>query len=254
MKKIAFDWKRIGKSLLKETEKSSEEINDVLDKLNFLASECGEITGSRKMLNRIGKILITQNPVTILTPCCQTLNAGSKILVEKHIAFLQKVFKIIPSISPLFLVADHESEDMELCLAVGKTQEEFYLMTKKSIVDISSLIESFGWKTALMLEIIPNLIQRENEIAQWIANENQFKARLITETAARRNLYHNIYRAKPMTVKEQMQRTIKTAAQYVVMGEFANQNNFLICNHTTSNLAWYLQTEAAILHNPISPY
>ncbi len=254
MKKIAFDWKRIGKSLLQETKKGSEEINDVLRKLEFLTSECGEITGNRKMLNRIGKVLLTENPIIVLTPCCQTLNSGSKLLVERHIVFLQKVFKIIPSISPLFLVADHESEDVELCSAVGKTQEEFCLMTKKSMADINSLIEFFGWKAALMSETIPNLIQRENEIAQWIANENQFKVRLITETAARGNLYHNIYRAKPMTVKEQMQRTIKTAAQYVVMGEFADQNNFLICNHTTSNLAWYLQTEAAILHNPISSY
>ncbi|MEK7553075.1 MAG: hypothetical protein AAB504_00065, partial [Patescibacteria group bacterium] len=81
-----------------------------------------------------------------------------------------------------------------------------------------------------------------------------FKARLITEMVARENLYNNIYQAKQMTIEGKMKRTIKTAAQYVVMGNFADKNNFLICNHTTSNLTWYLQTKAAILHNQIIPY
>lgn len=249
-----FNWERIGKSLLQETKKSREDINGILEKIEFLASECGEITSNRRMLNRIGKILIIQNSITVLVPCCQTLKSGSKILVERHLTFLQKVSKIIPSIIPLFLVADHESEDASLCSAIGKTQEEFRLMALQSLRDIALIIKPFNWKVALMSETIQNLIQCENETAQWIAGEKQFKARLITEMVARENLYNNIYQAKQMTIEGKMKRTIKTAAQYVVMGNFADKNNFLICNHTTSNLTWYLQTKAAILHNQIIPY
>jgi len=109
-----------------------------------------------------------------------------------------------------------------------------------------------NWQVQLMTEAIPNLVEKELLISEQIRNDKKLSQRIITEMHSRAEMYRKIRYS--LTTQEMVQRTIRTAAQYVAFGEYADQQGYLICNHTTTNLSWYLQTQAVFLHNPTSIY
>ncbi len=103
-----------------------------------------------------------------------------------------------------------------------------------------------------MTKAIPDLTKREQSTALVLSANPSFKNRLKSETLQRVEMYQKIRRG--MSLLEMEQRTVHTAAQYVVMGQYAGEHRLLICNHATTNLGWYLQTEAGVLHNPVTVY
>ena len=216
------------------------------------------------MLLRLGKILLAVSEPAIIVPACpdyshengkytfRSLRGGVSLLSEKHIDFLKQITAILPEAKVLFLLADHEADDPELCQVVGKTREEFADLVSESVRATRARIGGFGWKAELMTVLIPNLIAEEERISEWIANNPEFTRRIVSETISRGEMYCKINRS--FTQKEKELRTIRTAAQYLALGQFVARNSHLVCNHTTTNLSWYLQTEAALIHNPVSIY
>lgn len=240
--------------------RSPEECLDILRQVTPL---CGEASRNRKMCTKIGLWLLTGG-TEIVAPVCpdyshhdgrydfRELRGGVPLLGEKHISFLERVVPFIPNAEVTLLLADHEADDVELCKAVGKSREEFSFLVQSSVLALQASVSELGWKVRLMTELIPDLIAREKAEADAICRDEALGPRIRTDTAYRQEMYWRInYR---FTHEEQLMRTIMTASQYVAMGRCAEVRKWLLCNHTTTNLNWYLQTGAAFLHNPISVY
>jgi len=261
----AIDWRRIQKAILQRTRARgfAERVEKAMSQLFQLVEICGEFTKNRKMLVRIGNILLDQNPI-IIAPCCpdyghengrynfRGLNGSVPLLATKHIEFLKKVVKIIPKAKLILLVADLESEDEAIRKAVKKTKSEFDRLIRESLEAIREAIKKSCWNAELMTSMIPNLKEKEIEISKWIEKNEKFKSRLRIDTNSRSKMYWKINPS--FSYEEKLKRTIRTAAQYLAFGELLSQKGCIICNHTTVNLSWYLQTEVGVLHNPVSVY
>jgi len=258
---------RVRKSLI-DANRTLSQSPDCVEKALFQLEQILELAGpyskSRKMLLRLGKILLAVSEPAIIVPACpdyshengkytfRSLRGGVSLLSEKHIDFLKQINAILPEAKVLFLLADHEADDPELCRVVGKTREEFANLVIESVRATRKRTEEFGWKVELMTVVIPNLIAEEARISEWIANNPEFTRRIVSETISRGEMYCKISRS--FTQKEKELRTIRTAAQYLALGQFVARSSHLVCNHTTTNLSWYLRTEAALIHNPVSVY
>jgi hypothetical protein len=197
-------------------------------------------------------------------PCCpdyshdgnrytfQGLQGGISLLAEKHISFLRDISTLLPGTEITFLYADHEADDAELLRVTGKTKDEFTSLVRSSIVATEQRISSYGWTSCAMTDFMPDLVAEEERCYRWIAENPNFTQRIFSETVSRADMYLKISRT--LTSSEMRERTMRTAAQYVAVGRFAAMRGCMISNHTTVNLAWYLQTDAAILHNPVCIY
>jgi hypothetical protein len=227
-----------------------------------IAEVCGEYSQTRKMLIRIGKLLLRGKP-KILVPVCPDyaheggkytfngLGGGVSLLTQQHIASLQSLIGILPDFEVLILMADHEADDTALVQTTGKSRDEFLALLDSSIRATRIVVEPLVWNVARMTEIIPSLIQDEKEVYQWICGNRRFEHRIIADTIQRAGMYAKY---GYLNTAEMQERTARTSAQYVALGRFAARNGYLVCNHTTTNLSWYLQTDVAVLHNPIQVY
>lgn len=267
MDSAQVDWKRMRHYLLAEGHKSMStpyELDLALSKLEGLCETCGEFSGGRRMLQRIGASLLKREQVTIVAPTCpdyshkngvytfRSLSGGVSLLAEQHIRFLKRIVKFFEPVDVMFLVADHEADDSELCRVVGKSQDEFLELVLCSVEATRRVVEPLGWTAYRMTSAIADLVEREQELVGSMSSNGKFSQRITAELAQRMSMYRKI---NPwFTIEQMRERTIKTAAQYVALGNWADRNGFLICNHTTTNLSWYLQTEVAVLHNPVSVY
>jgi len=74
----------------------------------------------------------------------------------------------------------------------------------------------------------------------------KFKNRLETESVRGSRLI--------LSREERLNRAERNASQLITLGGLASKENVAICDTTTGIMPWYLQTEAAILHNPFSLY
>jgi hypothetical protein len=207
--------------------------------------------------------LLEDNP-NIIVPCCpdytnhnglynfQGLNGGVSLLAEKHIQFLEKVVKVIPDLDVLFVIADLESEDEGLRNAVKMDKSQFDQKVNSSLVALNLRLSVLGWRADFMTNLILDLFNQEELEKKRLIDDVSFALRLKSETAGRVEMYQKIN--LEMSFEQMFSRTVRTAAQYIILGKFANQNKKMICNHTTTNLSWYLKTGAAVLHNPIKVY
>lgn len=254
---------KLVKSRARQKGVSSEEILKILSGMCF---QSGEFSHSREMLIRLATVLIDNTPTTIIAPCCpdythtdgrydfRGVSGGISLLAQKHIRFLRSVSDIFTSQPQIvLLIADHEADDPELCKAIGRSRDEFQTQIAQSIDSTRSAVSGFGWKVFPMTSVIPTLIETETELTSWLLRTPDYAKRIVQETQVRAQMY---YRLNPSFGREQMvERTAKTAAQYIAVGQFAAAKGWIVCNHTTTNLSWYKRaTSAAILHNPISIY
>ena len=224
---------------------------------------CGPGSQTKRMTREIGLWLL-RGHTQIIAPVCpdyshrdgkynfETLNGGVPLLAEIHTTFLRKITEYIPETFVTLLVADHEADDPLLCNVVKKSRDEFSELVNSSVLELRQRVNIFDWTATTMTDFIPDLIEKEISYGNWIRNCDEFGSRLRAETMQRSEMYMKLKRC--MGDEEMIERTIHTAAQYVALGKHAKQSNSLVCNHTTTNLAWYLQTEVALLHNPVSVY
>lgn len=258
----SIDWGRVRKAL-RQAARLTEQVDELIPVLSSLVERCGEPSRTSKMVIRIGKALLDPN-CSIIAPCCpdythrdgrytfRGLNGGISLLAELHIGFLRDIQAVVPGVRIKLLYADHEADNPELCTATGKTKDEFDSLVKNSVLETRRFVAPLGWEVSPMTEIIPTLVDDEKEIVQWLATNESFRTRLKSEASGRSDMYFRI--KLTWTWEEMLERTIQTAAQYVALGRYAAKNNQLVCNHTTTNLSWYLQTGAGVLHNPVSVY
>ncbi len=262
------DFRRIRTSLnneARQTGRDEGEVTAVIEVLATLLELCGEASSARKMVFRIGQTLLqSQLRPMIWAPACpdydhengqynfQGLNGGVSLLTQQHIAFLHQVIEVLPLATVTILVADQEAEDIELCRVCGKTPEEFHELVTESIMTTREAVAELGWTVEPMTAAIPDFHEQEQAIAARFLDDPTLKQRIKSETWQRAKMYYRIRLS--FTHAEMEQRTVRTAAQYVMLGEYTRNNSYLICNHTTTNLSWYKDAGAAVLHNPISVY
>ncbi|MBI5793516.1 hypothetical protein HZA87_00285 [Candidatus Uhrbacteria bacterium] len=261
-----FPWKRVQKALTQYArhhnlpKNRTQEVIDLLPKLVELS---GNYTCNRSMVIRIGETLLAHRKPRFLVPSCpayayrsgrytfQGVGMGVPLLTMLHVKFLRKVLEILPSLKVTILVANQEAEDLAICAKAGIDQEEFRRRILTSLERTQRLVRPLGWDAAAMTEFIPNFLGQEKQTMEWIAGHAAFRGHVLADTLARVALYRRI---GEFTDEEKVRRTIRTAAQYVVLGRFAESQDFLICNHTTTSLAWYLKTRVGLLHNPVTVY
>jgi hypothetical protein len=262
-----MDWGRVC-AALKQKAKRHNISDDILRQRNqdlvSILSICGEMSQGRKVATRIGEYLLLQDTFRILVPCCPDyahsngrytfsgLSGGISLLAEKHIAFVFHLKELIPKLEIVFMYADLEAEDTELCKVTGTTKTQFLELLESSILVTRAAVEGLGIKVEKMSTVIPDLSSREGEYRAMLEGDTSYRQRIETESIARSTMYYRI--RQNMTAQEMRARTIRTAAQYLALGQFASSNNYLICNHTTVNLSWYLQVNAPVLHNPVDVY
>lgn len=260
------DWDRV-KSALNQTARrqpDAQAVPGVLEKLNQLTQVCGPASQNRKMLVRLGNWLLKPGIRTIAVPCCPDythqngvytfsgLHDGVSLLAQKHITFLQELTGVLPDLNILLMYADHESDDPELLRVTGQTKPTFETLVGNSVSNTRKLVSHLGWKVEKMTDCIPDLLPEEQRNILYLSSNPEFRRRIESETMARIEMYWKIrFR---MEKSEMIRRTIATAAQYIALGNFAASQDYAVCNHTTTNLSWYLHTEAALLHNPVSVY
>lgn len=261
-----INWARLRKSLLQEKDiaDTPARVEEVLTILQSISDLCGDYSHSRKMILRIARVMLRNPQPQIIAPVCpdyshekgkytfRSLNNGVSLLTENHVAFLKKFSTFLPKAKITFLLADHEADDKDICRIVGKTNQEFVQLVNESLVKTNDMVSSCGWNAMLMTDAIPNLLEREYNISNLISNNSEFDSRIKKESIQRLEMYRRINR--DFSDQEILQRTVRTAAQYVAMGEFVAEREYILCNHTTTNLSWYLQTNAAVLHNPVCIY
>lgn len=260
------DARRLGSALRQAARKcgSAQDVEEAISTVSRIIELCGPGSSSKQMAFRIGLLLLRQPQPTILVPVCpdyshedglytfKGLGSGVPLLAKLHVSFLEQVRMIVPSLSAVFLIADQESEDAALCRSVGLTQDAFLQQVTESALATHEFVDKLGWKACAMSTYVPELKVREANVATRMSQDPSLHNRIQTETMQRASMYRRI--DSLLTYERMRERTIRTAAQYVVMGEFAERNGLGICNHTTVNLSWYLKTEVALLHNPISVY
>jgi hypothetical protein len=256
-----IDWQRLANSLIQQnrTLVNKETVLPYIFQLTKIAEMCGEYTSKRSTLSRIGTLLIKQKHQLIIPVCpdythenglytMKDLSDGVSLVAVKHFEFVEKIKLIIPQLRILVLIADHEADDNLLCRAMKTTREEFLLRINASKEKIVGL----GYECQLMTDCIPNLVSQEQEMITQVTTNETFQRQIDYDTSKRSTLYDKI--DSSTSWQERRMRTIKTAAQYSVLGTFCKENDWMVCNHTTTNLSWYEKVEAAIVHNPVKIY
>ncbi len=261
------DYRRTFKSLA-DSLRGQPDIHDrvslVIDKLKLLLPECGEFSRTHMMRFRVGHCLLNNSVPTILAPACpdyshtngrydfRSVGRGVSLLAQHQISFLRRITPLIGACNVVILIADHEADDDGLCNAIHKTRDEFRDAIHSSIEAVNTEVAALGWRGVAMTAFVPTLISDEAREMTRISGASELQARIDVDTQARRSMYHKL---NCFDQNEMRQRTIRTASQYVAMGEFAGKHNYLVANHTTVNLAsWYSRTPAAVLHNPVTVY
>ncbi|PIQ91558.1 MAG: hypothetical protein COV70_03115 [Parcubacteria group bacterium CG11_big_fil_rev_8_21_14_0_20_39_22] len=262
------DLKKLHKTLKsgireKRINASESEIQNTVRLVGKLIEIAGYFSDSRKMRNRIGLSLL-QKPIRIIAPVCPdyghqdgkyifgSVEGGISLLALKHIEFLQEVSSIIPGARITLIVADQEALDDDICRSVNKDSSQFRELILQTKNAIGEKVSSKGWEVDLMTSFMPALLDEETRYAREIGDDPNLMTRITSETISRTDMYLKI--KSGMTECQMKERTIKTAAQYLAFGKFAEENSMIICNHTTVNLSWYLKSNAAILHNPVEVY
>lgn len=262
------DWNRIEKAIIQYARRKNKivdqhKLKGILNELAIIREISGSYSSGRAELNKIGYSLLEGNPI-IAAPSCpdyshtngcynfRSLGSDVSLLALKHIEFLKKLTHLIPRISIVILIADQEILNEEVRKAVNVTYDEFNSKLRGSYQATQKLVHELKWEVAMMTKHMPNLLDDEHKVAQWIASDSHRMERIINETCMRSSMYKRINAS--MNESDMRQRTIATAAQYIALGNYAAKNNWIICNHTTTNLSWYKETSVGVIHNDICIY
>lgn len=262
---MEVNWKRVNRAL--EQKLGLEKAADVAALLRELTGKCGEGSSARQMLLKIGSALGSSQAVSIVVPCCpdythsegkynfRGLLGGVSLLASKHITFLRDIVPALERYKPVsveLLYADHEADDEQLQKVTGVKREDFLELVRSSVEATKAEVAGTGWQVRFMTETVPDLVEQERAICDEIMASQKYRQRIRSEAYGRFDLYWKINPRMPD--EEMFRRTAATAAQYVALGRFAAEHNMLVINHSTINLLWYKQTEAAVLHNPVCVY
>ncbi len=259
-----IDWKRIKKALLHKNQNTTEkEVEQVFSKFSAIQHMLGDYSLGRSTVSIICTHILQHKGIKCLVPVCPdysqenelyTLNyvsGGISMLAQKHIDFLKRINEHIP-VKAHILYADYEVEDNYLRNKVGVTKDEFFKQIRSSKETCISAVKHMGWKASLMTELIPDIAYQESVYIDLIRNEEKYRRKIEYDTRNKEDLFNRIN--PNFTWEDKTFRTLKYSAQYYVMGLFCKEKDYIVCNHTTANLAWYVKTGTGLLHNPIAIY
>jgi hypothetical protein len=261
-----FDRKRLERFVFQECNRNSSSdplvVMDKLEKLYELFPKGTQL--GRQALVRLATALIHSNcQPEIFAPCCpdyshqdgkytfQELRGGISLLTSLHIEFLNQLVQILPESPVTILIADQEAENPDLCRVCRKTREEFLELVLSSIRRTQEFVSERGWRVQPFTDYIPDLLAQEEVISQQLLDRPEIARRIRSETIDRQAMYRRI---GAFRFEEMMERTARTAAQYIVLGRQVKARQGIIVNHTTTNLGWYAETDVALLHNPVCIY
>ncbi len=262
---MLVDWKRVYSALAQRARANQvapERVSEVVERLKKILLLCGPASAGRKVLQRIGFALLSDRP-RIIAPACpdyshydgkytfRRLNNGVSLLARKQIDFLRAAQQVLAEVEVTITVADQEAEDESLRKSVGESIESFRAKVRETIEAITAEVRQDGWRVATMTNVIPEFSTQEEFWIERIRGDKELVTQITTDSIARSEMYSRI---ALFTAEQMFARTLRTAAQYLVLGTWAQNTDTLIANHTTTNLAWYLRTGAGILHNPIAVY
>lgn len=262
--KNQVDWHRLEKSLIQYERKGSRVRNskETISVINKWADHLGEASLARAMIYKIGLVLMDCEKPKVLVPVCpdythtngkydfRGINGGISLLAHKQEEFLEKIGAATP-LEIHFLIADQESEDRRIAEAIGKTQSEFREMIESSVEAMARRFSPKGWNSGKMTSFAPDLASLETLLKKELSTGEQMD-RIRLDTLLRGVMYNKI--CDTMAHEERVNRTLRTAAQYLALGTIAAKRTALIANHTTVNLRYYSLCGAALLHNPVSVY
>lgn len=259
-----IDWNRVGKFASDEERKTAcvRTSAEVVSMLKEITSISGEATHSRQTLICLAKILLHHKVPLTIVPVCQNytrenerydfkgLNWGISPLVLKHAVFVARLEEIIP-LSVEFLIPDQEADDILILQAVRKTKEEFDHIIDSSLQTMKEQFEPKGWRASKMTAFAPDIVALEHFFRQSLKEASAI-SKLECEAVMRKALYDKI--DPQMSAGLRVERTTRTASQYLAMGTVATRSNALIVNHSTVNLRHYKTTGTALVHNEVSVY
>jgi len=258
-------WHKTEKALRQEfrTQPRDGRIAHAIRIIPDILARCGYGSANRRSVLKIAKAL-TERPPVIYAPSCPDygnnghiytfhgLGGGVSLLTRHHVGFLARLTAVLPEVKVIFLLADQEADDEEILRSVSVDRGAFLERMHSSLAETRKYIAPQGWTAEFMTHAIPDLRELEREEARRIAGDPAKRSRINDEMRMRASMYRRIN--PRMTEGMMRDRTIRTAAQYLAMGQFVKKQNALVCNHSTTNLKWYAETDVAILHNPISVY
>lgn len=217
-----------------------------------LREVCGEASKSRQAVLRIGKALIAKPFPCILVPVCLdygNLNGQVPPMALRHLEHYERCREVLGEATAIFLMPDLESEDPSLRSNAKTSQACFAGLLAASRHALEQTVQARGVCVADMSCMIPNLAERERKTREWIRDVPSFAIRIQNDTIHRSELYNRTMGTA--SHEQRVERTIRTAAQYVMLGRYAVETRCLVMNHTTTNLAWYGKTDVGLLHNPV---
>lgn len=242
-----LNWKRISKAINQHMREKGEcPQTAVLKLLENVVKLCGSYSTGRKRLIAIAKSLI-DSQCEIVCPICLEVNDISSPqnvprLVEKHVTFLKNIFVYTGTCPVRFLIPTHEYNSMsDNALQIVQTIKH-YAQNKE-----------LGTAQALNA-IFPDIENREVEWIRILNERNATDGHLRYLIHARTSSRHYQRRNPGISEYATASLTVRTSAQYLAFGEAIKERNWLICNHTTPNLAWYNRVGVAYLHNPVYLY
>lgn len=243
---------------------TADEIDNVFAKFRAIQGVLGEYSLGRTTVTTICLHMLKHNgSIECLVPVCPdyshendlyTLNdvsGGISMIAQKHIDFLRKIHEHIP-VKAHFLYADYETEDVYLRNKVNITKEDFVKRIHLSRDVCTAVVSDLGWTSSLMTDHIPDIQKQESVHIELIRAEEKYRRKIEYDTLNKNDLFNRIN--PDFTWDDKILRTLKYSAQYYVMALFCLEKDFVVCNHTTSNLSWYVQVGTGILHNPVAIY
>ena len=261
-----MNWNKYQKALEQFSRKTNTQhhLDAVMQRSEALFQICGPSTHNNRAMLKIGYTLLQSNEMKILAPCCpdyshhrgmytfDKLNGGISLLAINQIEFLRALVKLGVKVFAKLVYADQEVDDWRMLDKVRTSESEFMHRINQSLAATKKLLKDDGWDVDLMTQLISSFRDKERELTLMIEANQSWRHRLQTETLQRTEMYLRIQ--NPLPAADALKRTIRTAAQYMVLGNYAKETGYLISNHTTTNLGWYAETNAGVLHNPVEIY
>lgn len=237
----------------------------VIESLSAIIPLCGQSTNTRKAALRLGEVMLANNKLKVIAPCCpdwshqdgaytfRGLNSGISLMAWHQIRFLRSIQETLSiPLEVKIAYPDQEVDDKHLLEWSQGDEQLFQKKIDSSILTTRAEVQKDGWQVCAMSEFLPDFRRQEEKVKAELRQNEKVRARIISETMHRMELYKKIHR--DITPDEAIERTIRGASHYIILGKYAVANKVAISNHTTTNLSWYNETGAGLLHNPVNVY
>ncbi len=242
------DWRTAERGIYSQT-KDNATLEKVLETLKRIRPFLGERSQGKKSLVKLGMHL-SQNDIAlrIMIVVCpdwshkdgkytfRSLGGDIPLLYLKHQKLLGKLSAADTDIHVKYFLADTERSDLELLKASGVSVADFDVRIEETMIalerDVAS--KSFAGAVSKLSDILEPAT--ETSIAKKITSDEKLHSLVVTQSINRSGMYQKIKRN--MSPEEMLERTLRTAAQYIAVSRHALENDLVICNHTTTNLPW----------------